>query len=417
MPQNFLNVLRAISRIGARPDDSDAVRLQKAVLAIFGTPNMLVGYLWGLLYFAFGEPVTGSIPLVYGVVSTLTLTHLALTGRHRLHRKTQLLMVLLLPFLVQLSLGGLVSSSAVLLWSMLTPFQALLTIGPRRSLGWFLAYLGLVVASSFLQPYLRASNNLSLVIELIFFVLNIGGVSAIAFGLLYFFVSQRDEAFSLLHIEQKKSENLLLNILPAEIVELLKKQPGTIADYFDEVSVLFADVVNFTPMVAQMTPIDVVNLLNEVFSYFDLLVEKYNLEKIKTIGDAYMVAAGVPKPRNDHAQAIANVALEMCAYICTHPSVAGRRVDFRIGINSGPVVAGVIGRQKFQYDMWGDVVNTASRMESHGEGGRIQITRATYLLLKEEFVCEPRGSVTVKGKGEIETWYLMGKRAYARERK
>ncbi len=154
-----------------------------------------------------------------------------------------------------------------------------------------------------------------------------------------------------------------------------------------------------------------VRLLNEIFSHFDSLVEKYDLEKIRTIGDNYFVASGVPRPRPDHAHALARMALDMCEYISSRPpSRTGKRLDFRIGINSGPVVAGVIGRKKFVYDVWGDAVNLGSRMESTGTAGKIQIGRATYELIKDDFACEPRGTVTVKGKGEMETWYLVGLR-------
>jgi guanylate cyclase len=158
-----------------------------------------------------------------------------------------------------------------------------------------------------------------------------------------------------------------------------------------------------------MSPAEVVNLLNEIFSHFDALVERHDLEKIKTIGDCYMAAAGVPRRRADHAQAIVRLALDMRAYV-EGQTFAGRRILFRIGINSGPVLAGVIGRKKFIYDLWGDAVNTASRMESHGVGGVIQITRATYELVKNDFVCEPRGTVNVKGKGEMEVWVVTGVR-------
>ncbi len=161
-----------------------------------------------------------------------------------------------------------------------------------------------------------------------------------------------------------------------------------------------------------MTPTEIVELLNEVFSHFDTLVDKYGLEKIKTIGDCYMVAAGVPRPRADHAQALTRMALEMRDYVSGR-EFHGRRLAFRIGLNSGPVVAGVIGRKKFIYDLWGDAVNTASRMESHGQGGIIQITRATYELVKDEFVCEPRGTMNVKGKGEMEVWFVTGERRHS----
>ena len=212
-----------------------------------------------------------------------------------------------------------------------------------------------------------------------------------------------------LRIEQEKAENLLLNILPKDIAELLKNKPDSIAQQYSEASILFADVVNFTPMSSQMTPIELVELLNQVFSQFDGLVEKYDLEKIKTIGDCYMVASGVPRPRQDHAQVITCLALDM-QEIVRQSDYFGRKLTFRIGINSGPVVAGVIGRKKFIYDLWGDAVNTASRMESNGTGGLVQITQETYNLINDDFVCEPRGVINVKGKGELPVWFVRGRK-------
>lgn len=212
-----------------------------------------------------------------------------------------------------------------------------------------------------------------------------------------------------LRLEQEKSENLLLNVLPKDIAELLKNKPDSIAEQYSEASILFADVVNFTPMSSQMTPIELVELLNQVFSQFDDLVEKYDLEKIKTIGDCYMVASGVPRPREDHAKVITQLALDM-QEIVGKSDYFGRKLTFRIGINSGPVVAGVIGRKKFIYDLWGDAVNTASRMESNGTGGLVQITRETYNLIHEDFLCESRGVIHVKGKGELPVWFVRGRK-------
>ena len=212
-----------------------------------------------------------------------------------------------------------------------------------------------------------------------------------------------------LRIEQERSENLLLNILPKDIAELLKKKPDSIAEQYSEASILFADVVNFTPMSSQMKPIELVELLNQVFSQFDDLVEKYDLEKIKTIGDCYMVASGVPRPRQDHAKVITCLALDM-QEIVRQSDYFGRKLTFRIGINSGPVVAGVIGRKKFIYDLWGDAVNTASRMESNGTGGLVQITQETYNLINDDFLCEARGVINVKGKGELPVWFVHGRK-------
>jgi guanylate cyclase len=168
-----------------------------------------------------------------------------------------------------------------------------------------------------------------------------------------------------------------------------------------------AFMVDFTPMSTEKSPTAMVDLLNEIFTHFDGLVEQYDLEKIKTVGDCYMVAAGAPRPRIDHAQIIVKLALDMLEYVSSRDFHASRPVNFRIGINTGPVLAGVIGRKKFIYDLWGDTVNTASRMESHGQCGTIQITRETYEAIKDEFVCEPRGTVNVKGKGEMEVWLVL----------
>jgi guanylate cyclase len=230
------------------------------------------------------------------------------------------------------------------------------------------------------------------------------------FTLLALFAKQRQDALAALRIEQERAESLLLNILPGSIAQRLKAHPGTIADQFSAASVLFADVVNFTPRTERLSAAEVVELLDRLFSHFDDLAARYGLEKIKTIGDSYMVAAGVPEPRPDHARALALLALDMVAAARPGEAVGDLGLELRIGINSGPVVAGVIGRKRFLYDLWGDAVNTASRMESQGTPDRIQITRATYDLIKDEFECEPRGTVAVKGKGEMETWYLVGPR-------
>jgi adenylate cyclase len=233
---------------------------------------------------------------------------------------------------------------------------------------------------------------------------NIAVGGTIVFTLLAVFARQRRDA-------QARADNLLLNILPRSIAERLKAESRTIADQFGSASILFADVVDFTPLAERLPPTEVVAVLDHLFSHFDVLAERHGLEKIKTIGDCYMVAAGVPSPRSDHAGSLALMALDMQAAMHTVDEVAHLGLELRVGINSGPVVAGVRGRKRFLYDLWGDAVNTASRMESHGTSGRIQITRATKDLLDDDFVCEPRGTIPIKGKGEIEVWYLIGPRS------
>ncbi|HZM23472.1 MAG TPA: adenylate/guanylate cyclase domain-containing protein [Anaerolineales bacterium] len=392
--------LQAIARIGSDPNDDDDIRLQKSLLALCAFPFMVAGVGWGLMYVLSNEPLAGAIPLSYSFISLLSIIHFGRTRQYRFFRFSQLTLILLLPFFLMLALGGFINGSAVVLWALISPLGAMLFDEPRHAPRWFLAFAILVVLSGFLQPYVRFTNNLSPALVIFFFVINIIGVGSLVFMMVFYFVGQKN-------MFQQKSEALLLNILPKEIAAILKNESRTIADHYDEASVLFADMVGFTPLSVKLQPVEMVELLNEAFSFFDSLLDKYEVEKIRTIGDNYMVASGVPRRRTDHAQALVFMALEMRDYAATHTFCKDERVDFRIGINSGPVIGGVIGKRKFVYDVWGDAVNVASRMESHGLGGAVQITQATYELIKDEFVCEPRGTVNIKGKGEMEVWLVV----------
>ncbi|MEG4273122.1 MULTISPECIES: adenylate/guanylate cyclase domain-containing protein [unclassified Microcoleus] len=223
-------------------------------------------------------------------------------------------------------------------------------------------------------------------------------------------ITERKLAQEALKVQQEQSEKLLLNILPKPIAERLKAEQSTIADSFAQVSVLFADIVGFTELSARMSPTELVKRLNVIFSHFDQLAEKYGVEKIKTIGDAYMVVGGLPTPRQDHAEAIAQMALGMQEKIAKLCAETGEKLAIRVGINSGPVVAGVIGVSKFTYDLWGDTVNVAARMEATGFAGSIQVTDVTYELLKDKYMFERRGVIPVKGKGNMMTYWLLGKK-------
>jgi adenylate cyclase len=227
-------------------------------------------------------------------------------------------------------------------------------------------------------------------------------VSLFVFFMVMYYVRQRAVLLD-------QSERLLRNILPTPIADRLKEEDGIIADDFAAASVLFADVVGFTPMSSSMTSAEVVGMLDEVFSEIDRLVEERGLEKIKTIGDEYMVAAGVPEPREDHAEVLCDLALAI-RDVTSSRMFAGRRISFRTGINSGAVVAGIIGVKKFSYDLWGDAVNVANRMETSSAPGEIQISSATHELVSDAFVCERKGMIDVKGKGQMEAWLLVGRR-------
>ncbi len=252
------------------------------------------------------------------------------------------------------------------------------------------------------QGQITRTNNLSKVLLMAAVV----GAITVAGVIAQLFFS----ALKNLQAEQEKSEQLLLNILPMPIAHRLKQQEQTIADDFPSATVLFADIVGFTELSGEVSPIELVEILNVVFSEFDYLAEKHSLEKIKTIGDAYMVVGGLPTPSLTHAEAIAHMALDMLDTIEQFAKETGKNFQIRIGINTGPVIAGVIGTKKYIYDLWGDTVNIASRMESQGLPGKIQVTTAAYHLLKQQFDLESRGLIDVKGKGQMECYLLIGRR-------
>ena len=212
-----------------------------------------------------------------------------------------------------------------------------------------------------------------------------------------------------LEAAEKETWRLLLNVLPESVASKLKNTTGVIAESFPNVSVLFADIVNFTELSTQHEPEGLVKILNDLFSAFDTLVEQHALEKIKTIGDAYMVVGGAPTPRPDHAQSIADLALGMLEAVADYNEKHKTNYSIRVGINSGPVVAGVIGTKKFSYDLWGDTVNVASRMESHGLASQVQVSERTYELLRDQYVFEDRGEIKIKGKQLMKAYLLKGR--------
>ena len=408
MKAGWKKVHEFLNRIGAVPGEKDEERIQRMTYVGASFASVPALLLYGSLFRHYGANLAALAMFGYLAVSVLCLTLFGLTRRDfHLYLKLFIGTHLFASLTVTYVLGGISGSAVHAVWGLLAPLGALVVLSPAAAIQWFLAYLvllatGLVVSQTFTQPI----NVLPPRALLYLSVMNISGVSVFAFAMLYYFVQQRDRLFSLLRDERERSEDLLLNILPKDVVAILRDRPQTIADHFDGASILFADVVNFTPLAARLTPKQTVDLLNQVFSYFDTLVDKYGVEKIKTIGDCYMVASGVPRPRQDHAQVLTRLALEMRDFVNCH-EFNGERLKLRVGINSGPVVAGVIGQKKFIYDLWGDAVNTASRMESHGGAGIIQITGATYELIGNDFVCEPRGKIDVKGKGEMEVWQVM----------
>jgi guanylate cyclase len=404
-------VLARLARIGADPEDDEDTRAGKALLVLISVLILPVSLLWAAFYLAFGSPV-GWVPLVYFAILLGSIVVFSRTRDFDRFLLTGQVAILLAPTMSMIPLGGFLDAGGVGLWGILAPLGALVFNDVRNAVRWYFAYVVVFLGSGLAGELLGAvSPMVPRWFTTTMLALNVAVGGTIVFTLLAVFAAERRNALAALRVEQAKAESLLLNILPRSIADQLKAETRTIADQFSSASILFADVVDFTPLSERLPPTEVVGVLDHLFSHFDELAERYELEKIKTIGDCYMVAAGVPTPRDDHARALALMALDMQAAMESVDELGHLGLGLRVGINSGPVVAGVIGRKRFLYDLWGDAVNTASRMESHGTSGRIQITRATMELLDDEFVCEPRGTIPVKGKGEMEVWYLVGRRA------
>ena len=402
-------VLTRLAQVGADPRDDEETRLRKALLLLISVLILPISLVWGTLYLAFGAQ-SGYMAYLYFAIVLVAIAVFARTRDLVFLLRVQLLDILFAPTLSMIPLGGFLASGGVGLWGVLAPLGALVFGGLRAGVRWYIAFLAVFLTSGIVGEALGITSPLPAWFRSTMLALNVVVGGTIVFTLLALFAKQRQDALVALRSEQDKAESLLLNILPRSIAEKLKASPQTIADQFTAASILFADVVDFTPRSEHLSPAEVVGVLDHLFSHFDTLAERYGLEKIKTIGDCYMVAAGVPSPRPDHARALALMALDMVEAMRSTEAMGGLGMELRVGINSGPVVAGVIGRKRFLYDLWGDAVNTASRMESQGTPGRIQITGATFELLKDEFRCEPRGTITIKGKGEMETWYLVGPR-------
>jgi class 3 adenylate cyclase len=342
-----------------------------------------------------------------------------LLGSRHLLRFAQLMMLaygLAASFIV-LYISAIAGSSGYFLYASYA--IAFVTLGPfvaRLGVAAQLAYTVLTVAIYLLLDRLIAHIPIAVSLSITTTLLSLGGIGAlVAYRLEHqarqSFLQRRliDEQVKELASEKARAEELLLNVLPASIAERLKRGQRPIADGFPRVSVLFADIVGFTKMSERVTPVELVDRLNRMFSSFDDLADKLKLEKIKTIGDAYMVAGGLHSHEYDHAQTIAEMALGMQRRASEFGTEFGEPLSIRIGIHTGPVVAGVIGKRKFIYDVWGDTVNTASRMESHGEPGTIHVTEDTRQLLKDMYELSSRGEINVKGKGLMSTWFLVGR--------
>ena len=370
---------------------------------------------WLAIYWLMGQNYSTNVPLAYQAVSLSSLVYYLKTKNFGAFRFIQLSLFLFAPFVMQWSVGNSVTSSGVTIWALLAPVGAVVVAGWRESIPWFVAYIILTAVSGFFDYFLGVGNTGGLEMKTIgvFFALNFVAMSSILYFLIRHFVLEMekikdrlDQQHTLLIDEQKKSEQLLLNVLPSGIAQRLKDNHGLIADGHADVTVMFADISNFTQLTAQMAPKQMVALLNTMFSRFDSMTDKYGLEKIKTIGDAYMVVGGLTRNRDDYVKNVVDMAVEMRKFVSLHTDLIRLNMGIHIGIATGPAVAGVIGSKRFIYDVWGDAVNMASRLSDEGKKGDILIDKTTYSRVRNQFKFEMPKVANLKGKGEVPVYRL-----------
>ena len=413
-----------IARLGAAAidaSDSEELRLRKTLLMFASGLMNMAAILWLLIYWWLGLKLPTSVPLGFQVVSATVLAIYLRTRNFDFFRVAQLSLFLFFPFVIQWSIGSFVSSSGIALLALLAPVGAMVCFGPRESIPWFVAYVVLTILSGVFDFFLAKGQEgygIPMKTVAVFFVMNFTIISTMVYLLLRHFVLERDrfekrlaEQHDLVRSEREKSEKVLLSILPGHVAERLKHQPGTIADGFADVSVMFADVVNFTRLAEELTPNQVISFLDEVFTRFDQLTELHGLDKIKTIGDAYMVVGGLAENRLNYADHVADMALEMIELTRSDPQMLRLGVQLHIGIATGPAIAGVIGATRFIYDVWGDTVNLASRLTSEAEAGAILVDKTTFRRLGQRYSCDAPRDIEIKGKGSTTTYRLSGKLA------
>lgn len=380
---------------------------------------VLASVLWLSVYWSMGQQFSVSITLAFQALSAGTIAFYLRTRKLELFAMIQLGLILFTPFAMQWSIGNFVTASGVSLWGLIAPVGAVTVLGTRQSLPWFFAWLFMTVLAGVFDFLLSGTMaHVDMQTIAVFFVLNFAAISLMIYALLWYFASEKqklrhqvDLQHEELLVEKERSEQLLLNVLPPAIAERLKRGESNIAQGHADVTVMFADIVGFTKMTEELSPVETVKILNDVFSMFDEIAQRYGVEKIKTIGDAYMAAAGVETGAQVHyADAVAGMALEMLVRVDEYRQHSGEKIELRIGIGTGPVVAGVIGKMKFIYDMWGDTVNVASRMAGDAFTGSIQVDLTTYRRLHSRFKFDAPHDVDIKGKGRMQVYHLLERR-------
>ena len=402
----FRSLVASVSHIGVLPGDNSDQKLKKTLLLISAGMMSLAGILWGALYLWLGEPTAAMMPIAYSLISWITLLIFARTGEYHFLRKVQLTSSLLLPMLMMVALGGFIASSAVALWSVTAPIGALVFASRKAGAIWFVAFVTGLIGFGVLAPIISpdGASQITPLARSILFVLNISGASLVVLVLMNYFASGKAAALKLVEIERAKVGDLLNQILPPEIAVRMTERQTHIADHLDEVTILFADIVNFTEMSRRMTAEELVQCLEEVFSVCDEIADQLNLEKIKTIGDAYMLAGSAPLPQEDHALHVADFARQLHQRLALRPD----GLQMRVGIAIGPAVGGVIGECKFFYDVWGETVNLAARLEQASKPRQTLVSSETKALLPDRYAASP-ALISLKGFDEVQAYWLASK--------
>ena len=378
---------------------------------------MCAAALWLAVYWSMGYQYSTSIPLIFQALSVITIGLWWKFRRLYTFAIVQLALILFTPFAMQWSIGNFVNASGVSLWGLMAPVGAVTVLGTRQSVPWFFAWLFMTVMAGVFDYMLSGTvSKFDLQTVAVFFVLNFAAISVMIYSLLWYFASEKqklrlqvDTQYEEIRLERDRSERLLLNVLPPAIAERLKRNEVNIAQGHADVTVMFADIVGFTRMTEELSPVETVKILNDVFSIFDDIADKYRVEKIKTIGDAYMAAAGLDTGSQIHyADAVANMAIEMIRKVDEYRKATGERLQIRIGIATGPIVAGVIGKRKFIYDMWGDTVNVAFRLAADAPAEAVHVDLTTHRRLYNRFTFAPGQELEIKGKGRMQVFQLEG---------
>ena len=391
-------VHRLIS-IADEPTDDDDLRLRKRMGVVAG--YVLIVAALQLPVLSQGLALSWAMALTVPAFNAVNLAVLARTRRFERYAMVLILHVTLLPAFVEVALGGLGGASASIVFAFLGPVFAILALGPRRATGWFMFFLAVLVGVVLIDPIFSSTIEPQPYPQrLIFYVANLAIPLGIAFVLLRYTDLRRRAA-------EARSEELLTNAIPSSIAARLKQGDERIADAYPNTTVLFADLAGFTPWAGRTDPEEVVSFLDDLFSRFDALAASCGVEKIKTIGDSYMAVAGAPQPRSDHAEAALTLARGMLGILAEVRERKRPELDLRIGLASGPVVGGIIGQKRILFDLWGDTVNLASRMESSGVPGRIQVAPSTWEFLHHSFAFEEREALDIKGLGVMTTYLLV----------